>query len=424
VFFVQVGSGFERMYQADYIAGVTPAAFTGHSVGGLWPPLTLITNQFLHINFWHVFINMIFLFVFGDDIEEMLRYWRFLTFYLLCGIGSALVFVISSPGSNTWLIGASGAVAGVLSAYLLYRPCARVTCLLGLIPLRLRAYWIIGGWAIWQAAEAANRVQDGVAYWGHVGGLITGAVLFIAMRPAGVKLFDCMHSEPLLAAGKLERLTVMRFVMYIAAAITAIVAITTLVSLTMPTDRWRTCAGKPGIDRDTQIRSCTALIQSSQERTRDRAFAYYNRGSAWRDKGDPGRAIADYSEAIQLDRENAAYLNERCWARAIADRDLRLAVTDCTEALRIAPNDANIMDSRAFAYLRLNQLDDAVADYDEALKLNPKQAGSLYGRGLAKLKKGDAAGGEADIAAAKAIHADIAEQFARYGVTPSTATAS
>jgi tetratricopeptide (TPR) repeat protein len=298
-----------------------------------------------------------------------------------------------------------------------------VTCLLGLIPLRLRAYWIIGSWAIWQAVEAANRVQDGVAYWGHVGGLITGAVLFIVMRPAGVKLFDCVHSEPVLATGKFEPLTVMRFVMYIAAAITAIVAITTLVWLTMPADRWRTCAGKPGIDRDTQIRSCTALIQSSQERARDRAFAYYNRGSAWRDKGDLDRAIADYSEAIQLDPKKAAYLNERCWERAIAGREQPLAVTDCTEALRIAPNDANIMDSRGFAYLRLSRLDDAVADYDEALKLNPKQVGSLYGRGLAKLKKGDPAGGEADIAAAKAIQADIADEFAGYGVTPSAAAA-
>jgi tetratricopeptide (TPR) repeat protein len=86
--------------------------------------------------------------------------------------------------------------------------------------------------------------------------------------------------------------------------------------------------------------------------------------------------------------------------------------------LRIAPNDPNIMDSRGFAYLRLDRLDDAVADYDEALRRNPKQADSLYGRGLAKLMKGDAAGGEADIAAAKAIRADIAEEFARYGVTP------
>jgi hypothetical protein len=87
---------------------------------------------------------------------------------------------------------------------LLFRPCARVTCLLGLIPLRLRAYWIICGWAIWQVVEAANRVQDGVAYWGHVGGLITGAVLFIVIRPAGIKLFDCVHSEPALVTGKSE----------------------------------------------------------------------------------------------------------------------------------------------------------------------------------------------------------------------------
>ena len=79
------------------------------------------------------------------------------------------------------------------------------------------------------------------------------------------------------------------------------------------------------------------------------------------------------------------------------------------------------MDSRGFAYLRLSRLDDAVADYDEALRRNPKQAGSLYGRGLAKLKKGDAVGGDADIAAAKAIQGDIAEEFARYGVTPARA---
>jgi membrane associated rhomboid family serine protease len=418
VYFVQVGSGPEQMYQADHIAGVNPAAFTGHFVGGFWPPITLITYQFLHSNFLHVFFNMIFLFVFGDDIEEMMGHWRFLAFYLLCGIGSALVFVLSSPSSNTFLIGASGAVTGVLSAYLLYRPCARVTCLLGLIPLRLRAYWIIGGWAIWQAVEAANRVQDGVAYWVHVGGLITGAVLFIVMRPTGVKLFDCVHSEPLLTAGKFEPPTVMRRVMYIGATITVVAAITALALFTMPAAQWRTCEGYPGVDQDRKIGSCTALIQSVQERARDRAFAYYNRGDAWLAKGDYDRAIADYSEAIQLDPEKPDYLNNRCWARAIAGRELPLAVIDCTEALMIARDNANIMDSRGFAYLRLSQLDDAVADYDEALKFAPKQASSLYGRGLAKLRKGDVAGGEADIAAAKAVQADIAEEFARYGVTP------
>jgi len=73
------------MIQANHVAGVIPSALTGHSVSGLWPPLTLVTHQFLHGNFNHVFGNMIFLFVFGDDIEEVLGHWRFLAFYLLCG---------------------------------------------------------------------------------------------------------------------------------------------------------------------------------------------------------------------------------------------------------------------------------------------------------------------------------------------------
>ena len=133
----------------------------------------------------HVFGNMIFLFVFGDDIEEALGHWRFLGFYLACGIGAGFAFVASDPSSTTGLIGASGAIAGVVAAYLLFRPCAKVTCLLGLIPLRLRAYWIIGGWAIWQFVDAASRTDDGIAYWAHVGGLITGAVLFYVDAAAG-----------------------------------------------------------------------------------------------------------------------------------------------------------------------------------------------------------------------------------------------
>jgi membrane associated rhomboid family serine protease len=159
--------------------------------------LTLITYQFLHANFWHVFGNMVFLFVFGDDIEELIGHWRFLIFYLTCGIGAGLAFILSAPGAATELIGASGAVAGVIAAYLMYRPCAKVTVLLGLIPLRIRAFWVIGGWAFWQIFEATSRAQGGVAYWAHVGGLATGAVLFLLMRPPGVRLFECTQAEPL-----------------------------------------------------------------------------------------------------------------------------------------------------------------------------------------------------------------------------------
>jgi rhomboid family protein len=202
VFFIEAGGFPDEMDQLDHLAGLIPAALTGNGPSGPLPAtLTLFTSMFVHGNFMHVFGNMIFLFVFGDDIEEALGHWRFLGFYLACGVGAGLAFVASDPSSTTGLIGASGAVAGVIAAYLLFRPCEKVTCLLGMIPLRLRAYWIIGGWAIWQFVDAASRTDDGIAYWAHVGGLITGAVLFLVIRPPGVRLFECTQPGKVAAQG-------------------------------------------------------------------------------------------------------------------------------------------------------------------------------------------------------------------------------
>jgi tetratricopeptide (TPR) repeat protein len=142
------------------------------------------------------------------------------------------------------------------------------------------------------------------------------------------------------------------------------------------------------------------------------------RAAGYFTKGDYDLAIADYNEAIRLDPKNFGYWNARCWTRAVAARDLQQALADCTESLRLKPDDANTMDSHGFVYLRLNRLDDAIADYDAGLKINPRIAASLYGRGIAKLRKGDTAAGQADIAAAKAAKAEIAEEFAKYGVKP------
>jgi membrane associated rhomboid family serine protease len=195
VFFAQSLIWPDQMDHVAQVAGLLPVALTGNAVPGALPaPVTLITCLFLHGSFMHVFGNMIFLFVFGDDIEEALGHWRFLGFYLACGIGAGVAFVASDPGSHIDLIGASGAVAGVVAAYVLYRPCVKVTCLLGLIPLRLKAYWVIGFWAVWQVVEIANQEQDGVAYWAHIGGLITGAVLFYLLRPPGVALLECAET--------------------------------------------------------------------------------------------------------------------------------------------------------------------------------------------------------------------------------------
>jgi tetratricopeptide (TPR) repeat protein len=94
---------------------------------------------------------------------------------------------------------------------------------------------------------------------------------------------------------------------------------------------------------------------------------------------------------------------------------LKQALADCNEALRLMPDNATTLDSRAFVFLKMMLFDAAVSDYDRALRLKPNLAFALYGRGLARVKNGDPAG-EADITAAKAIQPDIAEEYRRYGI--------
>jgi membrane associated rhomboid family serine protease len=189
VFVVELsGSDTQLQAMADAL-GVTPTTL----LGGTPPVLTLITYMFLHANVGHLFGNMIFLWVFGDDVEEALGRFRFLLFYLACGVAGALAFVISDPNFNGPLIGASGAISGVVIAYLMFRPCAKVTVLLSIIPLRVKAYWVIGVFVLTQIwnLEAAGKSE--VAYWCHLGGMMAGAALFPRMRLPGVQLFECMQ---------------------------------------------------------------------------------------------------------------------------------------------------------------------------------------------------------------------------------------
>jgi membrane associated rhomboid family serine protease len=134
---------------------------------------------------------MVYLWVFGDDIEDALGPVRFIAFYLLAGIGAGVFYTLLNRTSTVPLIGASGAISGILAAYLMLRPCAKVSVFVLRMVVRIRAYWVIGGWVLLQLYQIANQASDGVAYVAHGGGLIAGALLFLAMRPASVHLFDC-----------------------------------------------------------------------------------------------------------------------------------------------------------------------------------------------------------------------------------------
>ena len=177
--------------------------------------------------------------------------------------------------------------------------------------------------------------------------------------------------------------------------------------------RW--CRGEDGASLEQTISGCTAVVDRRTDTPQQIALAYSLRGGAIYYKGDPVKAIADYDEAIKLDPAFARAFNNRCWARAVVGR-VQEAVADCDASLRLASNVANTLENRGFAYLKMGQYDRAIADYEAGLALDPpNKADLLYGRGFAKLKKGDASGA-ADVAAAKALHEKIAEEFASYGV--------
>jgi tetratricopeptide (TPR) repeat protein len=131
---------------------------------------------------------------------------------------------------------------------------------------------------------------------------------------------------------------------------------------------------------------------------------------------DYGGAIADYTEIIRLDAKNPDGHNGRCWDLALVGRDLRQALADCDESLRLRPHHAPTLNSRGLVQLKLGAWDQAISDYGEAIAQNSNDADSLYGRGIAKLRRGDTAGGAADIAAAKAVKPDIADDYAGYGI--------
>jgi membrane associated rhomboid family serine protease len=149
-------------------------------------PLTFLTYMFLHASWMHLISNMLFLWVFADNIEDAFGYFAFVLFYLLCGIAGALAHVLMAPESTAPLIGASAAVSGVIGAYVLLYPKARIWILLFFrIPLRISAIWVLGGWFLLQIFSVLTTEPTGdmgVAWWAHIGGFVAGLAITFLLR--------------------------------------------------------------------------------------------------------------------------------------------------------------------------------------------------------------------------------------------------
>lgn len=154
-------------------------------------PAAVVTYAFLHASWFHLAGNMIFLWVFGDNVEDAMGHIKYLIFYLVCAAVAGFAQAALDPASTLPIIGASGAVAGVIGAYLMLHPRVRVWVLaLGRIPLRLPASWVLTGWLGFQFFNAFVSPGEGIAWWAHIAGFVAGAALVVVLRRPGVPLFD------------------------------------------------------------------------------------------------------------------------------------------------------------------------------------------------------------------------------------------
>ena len=176
--------------------GVVPAQWILDRPDALlgWPRqlLTLVTSQFLHGGFFHLGSNMLYLWIFGDNVEDRLGHLRFLCLYLTSGAAAGASQLLMTPHSTLPMVGASGAIAGILGAYLLLFPAARIITLvpmgLFLQTMGLPAFLFLGIWFLMQWAHglmAIGQVADvgGVAFWAHIGGFVTGMIGIAILRP-------------------------------------------------------------------------------------------------------------------------------------------------------------------------------------------------------------------------------------------------
>jgi len=179
-FVVELLAGDERAWLIGTF-GLTPAAFS-------WP--AVLTSMFLHGGWLHFLGNMLFLWIFGDNVEDRIGHGRFALFYMLCGATAALGHAAFHPASTVPTIGASGAVSGVMGAYFVFYPHSRVLTAVFLVVIvdlvEVPAVFFLGVWFLMQLVSGVGgigvRTEGGVAFWAHVAGFVFGALAAIGWR--------------------------------------------------------------------------------------------------------------------------------------------------------------------------------------------------------------------------------------------------
>jgi hypothetical protein len=191
VFLWQLSQG-PHLKEAFFLYGIVPIRYSDPEISAQftsfqqWFPF--LTSMFLHGGFLHILGNMWFLYIFGDNVEDRLGHIRYLCFYILCGVAAGLIHLLTNWNSKMPTIGASGAISGVMGAYLLLYPRARILTLIPIFVfiqfIELPAYIFLGYWLLIQLFSASLTPSNvgGIAFWAHIGGFITGLIF--------VKIFD------------------------------------------------------------------------------------------------------------------------------------------------------------------------------------------------------------------------------------------
>ncbi|HZJ22992.1 MAG TPA: rhomboid family intramembrane serine protease [Anaerolineales bacterium] len=176
VFFLELSGGDAFIQRWAFV----PTRFLADPIGDL---PTLFTSMFMHAGWAHLLGNMLYLWIFGDNVEDRLGHGLFFVFYILCGLGATFAQLAFSMGSSIPNLGASGAIAGVLGAYLMMFPKGSVNVLVGRVVTRMSALIVIGFWIVLQifsgigTLTASSQNEGGVAYMAHIGGFVAGVIL-------------------------------------------------------------------------------------------------------------------------------------------------------------------------------------------------------------------------------------------------------